>query len=707
MALAAMLRNLGRSHVRDQIARRVERVSTRCDNFVLPSRTTLTRRYRKQLAALRLSDQPWRLIVGIGSVVLPAIVLGLLFPDLPVTTPGMVLLISLSFATYLADWVGGVSGLLVATIALNTFYIGDRWAIDTPRDASEAAGYGVTLLAGGVLIWMIERIRHQSVVDRRAALAAKSAATALASLETVAASQAPGDEAARRQMFDSVVRALVGIHRAHAGALYISADTGSDLKLAASYGFGDAGIGSPLAPSITDQFALAVARMGRPFAVADVSRDPRFSRSNQERLGIRAMLGAPVLGQNDEELGVVMIGLLVPHQFTATEIAKIDALARQVAAIVATATAVDARDLLVKRAQDEQHRLELVIAAMPEAVILAAPPDGKIIAANDAALALFGRLDHGDLSRHLSQTCGDRCPHDEMPVVTALKTGEALMGIELLARHVNGTDVPVLASAAPVREPDGTIVAVVAVFRDIAELKQASKMKDEFVSVVSHELRSPLTPIRGFVQLVAKELDREGGHDSQVQRLRSLNGHVDRMTRLVDDLLEVSRLKAGPLEIRRGPTDLIEIAREVVQVRASAGTHQVDFDAQSTEMVGDWDRDRLHQVVDNLTGNALKYTPEGGKVTVSIGLDPRTHDAVLTVADNGPGIGPEDRERIFTAFYRTRSAETSRIAGLGLGLYICHELVLAHGGTIEVGESPSGGAAFTVRLPLAAEALAA
>src|SRR5215203_3819758 len=98
----------------------------------------------------------------------------------------------------------------------------------------------------------------------------------------------------------------------------------------------------------------------------------------------------------------------------------------------------------------------------------------------------------------------------------------------------------VLASAAPVREPDGTIVAVVAVFRDIAELKQASQMKDEFVSVVSHELRSPLTPIRGFVQLVAKELDREGGHDSQVQRLHSLNGHVDRMTRLVDDLLDVS-----------------------------------------------------------------------------------------------------------------------------------------------------------------------
>lgn len=705
--MAAMLRNFGRSQVRELMARRVERLSTLRDTLALPSRTVIARRYRKHLIALRLSDQPWRLIVGIGSVVLPAIALGLLFPDLPVTTPGMVLLISLAFATYLADWVGGVSGLLFATIALNTFYIGDRWSIDSPRNASEAAGYGITLLAGGVIILMIERIRRQSIVDRRAALAAKSAATALASLETVAASHAPGDEAARRQMFDSVVRALVGIHRAHAGALYITSNASADLHVAASYGFGDVGIGSPLAPSITDQFALTVARIGRPFAVADVSRDPRFTRIHQDRLGIRAMLGAPFRGQNDEVLGIVMIGLLVPYQFTATEIAKIDALSRQVAAIVATATAVDARDLLIKRAQDEQHRLELVIAAMPEAVILAAPPDGKIIAANDAALALFGPLDHGDLSRHLYHTCGDRCPHEEMPVVTALKTGEALVGIELLARHVDGTDVPVLASAAPVREPDGTIVAVVAVFRDIAELKQASQMKDEFVSVVSHELRSPLTPIRGFVQLVAKELDREGGHDSQVQRLRSLNGHVDRMTRLVDDLLDVSRLKAGPLEIRRGPTDLVAIAREVIQVRASANTHQVLIETPSLPIIGDWDRDRLHQVIDNLTGNAIKYTPEGGKVIVTVGLDPRTGDAILTVADNGPGIGPEDRERIFTAFYRTRSAEASRIAGLGLGLYICHELVLAHGGSIAVGASPTGGAAFTVRLPLAVEAIAA
>ena len=706
--MAVVLRNLTVERARDSATRLIAATHALQPQVDFRRVSHVIRRLNKQRLAFSLSDQPWRLLVGLGCVLFPAAFFGLVFPTLPVTTPGIVLLIALAFATYLADWVGGVFALLVTAFALNIFFVGDRWRIDAPSDATEASGFLVTLVAGSVLIWLIERIKHQSVVDRRAALAAKSAATALASLETVAASHAPGDEAGRSQMFDSVVRALVGIHRAHSGALYVTSNTSADLHVAASYGLGEAGVGSVLAPSIADQFAYLVARAGRPIAVGDVAVDPRFARIRQGRGSVRALLGAPVRGQHDEELGVVMIGLLVPHHFTATEIAKIDALARQVAAIVATATAVDARDVLLKRAQDEQHRLELVIAAMPEAVILAAPPDGKIIAANDAALALFGPLDQGDLSKRLFHTSGERCANEELPFVNALQTGEALVGIELLVRHVNGTDVPVLASAAPVREPDGTIVAVVAVFRDIAELKQASQLKDEFVSIVSHELRSPLTPIRGFVQLVAKELDREGGHDSQVQRLRSLNGHVDRMTRLVDDLLDVSRFKAGPLEIRRSEADLVSIVAEVVQVRAAAApAHHVHFDAPAGLIVGDWDRDRLHQVIDNLLGNAIKYTPADGTVVVAIGVDAATHEATVTVSDNGPGIGAEDRERIFTAFYRTRSAEASRIAGLGLGLYICHELVAAHGGIISVDESPAGGASFTVRLPLSTEAIAA
>jgi PAS domain S-box-containing protein len=664
-------------------------------------------RWRRLLSASVVSDQPWRLLVGACCVVVPAVLMGLVSPSLPVTTPGVVLLLAVAFSSYLADWVGGVTALVLASVALNVLFVGDRVYMSVPRDPTEALGFFVTLAGGAVLIWLIERVKRQSVEDRRAALAARSAATALASLETVAASQKPGDETGRRQLFDAVVRALVGIHRAHAGALFVASRAETGLGLAASYGFGADRGGSAPAPSIADQFARLVAQGHRPIFVDDVYDDPRFKNARPEQVNVHALLGAPVLGAGDKLLGVVMIGLLVRHRFTATEVAKLNALARQVAAIVETATVVDAREVLLKRAQDEQRRLELVIAALPEAVVLAAPPDGKIVAANDAAIALFGPLGDSNMSGRLRRSSGEVCPLNELPVLTALQTGEVAVGVELLARHANGTDVPVLASAAPVREPDGTIVAVVAVFRDIGALKQASRMKDEFVSVVSHELRSPLTPIRGFVQLVAKELDREGGHESHVQRLRSLAGHVDRMTRLVDDLLDVSRLRAGPLDIRRKPTDLVAVASDVVQVRAASGEHVLRLEPALPTVVGDWDSDRLQQVIDNLVGNAIKYSPPGGKISVSIGVDARTGEAMLTVADEGPGIPAEDRERIFAAFYRTRSAATSQVSGLGLGLYICHELVAAHGGAIEVGSSSSGGAAFTVRLPLVAQSLAA
>jgi signal transduction histidine kinase len=372
--------------------------------------------------------------------------------------------------------------------------------------------------------------------------------------------------------------------------------------------------------------------------------------------------------------------------------------------MIYAAHGIDERETALNSARDTQRRLELVIAAMPEAVLLAEPPHGRVIAENQAAVSLLGRnlgpSANSPWPANLLLPDGSPPDRSALPIETTIRTGEVVTGMELLVRSPNGAEVPVLVSAAPVKDPGGPTIAVVVVFREIAALKEASRLKDEFVSVVSHELRSPLTPIRGFVQLVARDLAREGGHDPQVARLNSIAGHVDRMTRLVDDLLDVSRLKAGSLEIRHRRTDLLELAEEVVRDRDAANsTHQIVLVTGPEPVVGDWDSDRLYQVLDNLIGNAMKYSPPGGVVTVTAGSDPVNGDALVSVADEGPGISPQDRERIFSAFYRTREATISHIAGLGLGLYICHELVAAHGGRIDVGEAPSHGAEFTVRLP--------
>jgi two-component system, NtrC family, sensor histidine kinase KinB len=415
------------------------------------------------------------------------------------------------------------------------------------------------------------------------------------------------------------------------------------------------------------------------------------------------VLGVPLIDDEERLLGVALIGLLVPHKFTPTEIARVEALASRAAAMIYAAQGIDERETALKGARATQQWLELVIGAMPEAVVLAAPPDGRITAENQTAVALLGRGDRNAESRwsdNLFLPDGSAPNRADLPIETALRTGEVVTGMELLVRAANGAEIPVLVSAAPVKDPGGPTIAIVAVFREIGALKEASRLKDEFVSVVSHELRSPLTPIRGFVQLVAKDLAREGGHDSQVARLNSIAGHVDRMTRLVDDLLDVSRLKAGSLEIRHRRTDMIELAEEVVRDRDAANaTHQIVLVTEPHPVVGDWDSDRLYQVLDNLIGNAMKYSPPGATVTVTAGSDPVTGDALVSVSDEGPGISPEDRERIFSAFYRTRNATSSQIAGLGLGLYICQELVAAHGGRLEVRDAPVRGSEFTVRLP--------
>jgi PAS domain S-box-containing protein len=505
---------------------------------------------------------------------------------------------------------------------------------------------------------------------------------------------------------------MVSINRAHVGVLFLAeADTG-ELRPAATYGLDSIADHITSPADVGEGFVSQIAHERRSRSITDIATDKRTVGSMLRATNARAVIGVPLIDADDRLLGVAVVGLLVEHRFTATEVARIEALAMRASAVLQAAVGIDERETALHTATEAKRWLEHVIAAMPEAVVLAMPPGGRVVAENQAAVERLGHLTGpelaGDITKRLFLPEGDPLDEESCPIQRAFRTGEVISGVELVALGPNGTRMPVLVSAAPVRENDGPVVAVVAVFRDIAALKEASRLKDEFVSVVSHELRSPLTPIRGFVQLVARDLAREGGHDSQVSRLSSIAGHVDRMTRLVDDLLDVSRLKSGSMEIRLSATDLGELCGDVIRDRTSTvTTHRFVYDRPSEFVIGDWDGDRLYQVIDNLVGNAIKYSPPGGTVTVSAGVDHRDGAAIVTVADDGPGIAAADRERIFSAFYRTSEAAASQIAGLGLGLYICHELVAAHGGSIEVGEAIGGGAAMTVRLPRITQAVAA
>ena len=652
-----------------------------------------------------LPDQPWRIVIGAISVLLPSLVLSLTGPDLPLTTPGVVLLAAIAFATYFADWAGGAAALLLTGLVLNFFFAGDRNRLQLPDGAIKDVGLAATLLSGVSLIWLVQRIKRESVNDRQAAMAARAAAAALTSVEIAAAAHARGSDDPRA-LNNALLSALVSMNRAHAGVLFLANRETNLLERSAEYGLQSL----VREPGAVDQelteFARQLVEERRSRSIPELQTERRLANSDFARANLKSVLGVPLIDEKDRLLGVALIGLLVPHRFTRTEIARVEALASRAAMMIDAAQGIDERETALKGARATQQWLELVIAAMPEAVVLAAPPDGRITAENQAAISLLGRGGGSNATLrwpdNLFLPDGATPNRADLPIETALRTGKTVSGMELLVRAANNAEIPVLVSAAPVNDPDGPTIAVVAVFREIAALKEASRLKDEFVSVVSHELRSPLTPIRGFVQLVARDLAREGGHESHVARLNSIAGHVDRMTRLVDDLLDVSRLKTGSIEIRSRRTDMIELAEEVVRDRdATNSTHEIVLVTEPHPVIGDWDSDRLYQVLDNLIGNAMKYSPVGGVVTVTAGSDPTTGDALVSVSDQGSGISPHDRDRIFSAFYRTREAAASQIAGLGLGLYICHELVAAHGGRLEVRDAPVRGAEFIVRLPRA------
>jgi signal transduction histidine kinase len=233
-------------------------------------------------------------------------------------------------------------------------------------------------------------------------------------------------------------------------------------------------------------------------------------------------------------------------------------------------------------------------------------------------------------------------------------------------------------------------------------LREGERHKRDLISMISHELRTPLAAVLGFTTLL---LERDFPREEQRRYLQIVDSQARRLASLAGDFLDVQLLDGGSLTIVRTPFDLIELVREQVQLFFLHPTgHRVVVDAPPGSLIVDGDRDRLSQVVGNLLSNAIKYSPEGGEVRVNVRMT--DSDAVVTVADDGVGIRPEDTERVFEKFFRSDVASTT-IGGTGLGLAVAQEIVASHGGTIEVESALGAGSTFTVKVPLGTAAVVA
>jgi signal transduction histidine kinase len=244
-----------------------------------------------------------------------------------------------------------------------------------------------------------------------------------------------------------------------------------------------------------------------------------------------------------------------------------------------------------------------------------------------------------------------------------------------------------------------------------AELERQSHAKAEFISIAAHELRTPLTSIVGYLDLFSE--GRFGELPAMLVRpVGSLRRNAHRLKRLVDDMLDVSRIEAGRMSLRVAPTDLGEIARNVVTELlplANGRTQQLTVDVGELPQL-DADHDKLHQIVVNLVHNAIRYTPDSGSIVVRVDEAPRDKYpggwARLRVRDNGVGIAEADRQRIFDPFLHAQPAKHHTSSGpdsAGLGLYIARGLIELHGGLITVDSQPDVFTEFTVLLPFNAK----
>jgi PAS domain S-box-containing protein len=378
----------------------------------------------------------------------------------------------------------------------------------------------------------------------------------------------------------------------------------------------------------------------------------------------------------------------------------------------------DSREL-ASVADESRRRVEAAHAdllAMLETVpaaLMIFDLDGSVRLRNRAATEVLGieptnpelRRNYWSRFKRVA-TDGSELAPDQWVSSRALR-GETVSNHELEIHHPDGRVYPIIASGAPLKNELGHVTGAVVAFQDISHMREVDRMKEEFVSIVSHELRTPLTSIRGSIQLV---LGEPGSVPDQEHRglLQIALNNCERLVRIINDILDVSKIESGNLVLHRKAVNVAELVRQSIDVVSGAARNAgVALDARlpvdlRPVMV---DPDRIVQAIVNLLSNAAKFAPTGSTVTVAATSSDQF--VTVTVSDEGEGIAPENLNRLFRKFQQVDSSSSRRRGGTGLGLAITKALVEQHGGRISVDSELNKGTRFSLTLPVATAAEAA
>ncbi len=521
------------------------------------------------------------------------------------------------------------------------------------------------------------------------------------------------------------------------------------------------GLGSHHLPAtlITEarELLVPILQEGRVVRLPSMQADPRFEDRHPRSIPVASMLAAPMRGRDNRVMGALLIGhhlvdmfdeqqerlavTLAGHASIAVENARLledaQTAASRVRAVNHVSQALSAildRDTLLR---EIQGFISGTMDAFAFAVVLWDEAEQQL----QAIMRMEGGVDYGAATgpigkgpvsqaiqsgkpcyiRHLDVDApelvqamswyGDMERRTQAQLAVPMCLGEKVVGaisVQSYTPHAySEADIEVLlgvASQAAVALENARLYEQLEsssqeLSAALEELREIDRMKDLFLSSASHELKTPLTLVKGQIQLLARDLARNAGVERMSKSITLTLRNVERMTRLIESMLDISRLESGRMQLHKEPVDLAEVCRTVAtSFETASGEIRILSDAPEPVVVSG-DRDRLEQVLLNLVSNAISHSLQGGDIE----LRARAQDgkACVSVTDQGPGIPPQDLDRVFERFYQSSGSQSrTRLGGLGLGLYISRGIIEAHGGRIWVESSPGAGATFNFELPL-------
>ncbi len=547
----------------------------------------------------------------------------------------------------------------------------------------------------GIGVAVTDITRQREARDRLERLQAVTAALAFAA--------GPHDVA--EVVVDQGVAAL----DARAGLLALVDPDGATLRMVR-------GIGYP--PELLERWPTLPLDGGAPAAQAVRSGAALWLTNPTELMAAYALPGVPSTGNRaaaivplavqGRVLGALVLSFADARTFEPDERRLVEAFAALAAQALDRARLYELEQQARIAAEAGHRRLQQVLDTLPEAVAIADAGSGRFVLCNRASVDLLGvDLTGQEVARGREPVLGsthlDGTPFaaEDLPLQRALLHGETVVGLQLQHHNArDNRDVPMLVNSAPLYDAGGRIAGAMAVFQDVTPIRALDQRKDEFLGQVSHDVRNPITAIRGWAQILLRRVRRlpESEQAGLVEGLATIERVTGDAQRILDELLDLTRLQLGrPLDLRPGPVDLVGLVQAVAAAQqAATEAHAITVEASERELVGIWDQARLERVLENLVANSVKYSPDGGAIELTVERKPGW--ALLQVRDHGMGIPAADLPQVFERFFRAGNVRKT-LPGTGLGLAGARQVVEQHGGSIAVESVEGQGSTFTVRLP--------